>query len=49
VAHRTYFPPQIYIIENEGRTRAAQSDSLGRLTWLNGDVMCTSKSVGCET
>ena len=49
VAHRTYFPPQIYIIENEGRTRAAQSDSLGRLEWLNGDVMCTSKSVGCET
>ena len=46
VAHRTYFPPQIYIIENEGRTRAAQSDALGRLTWLNGDVMCTSKSVG---
>ena len=46
VAHRTYFPPQIYIIENEGRTRAAQSDSLGRLTWLNGDVMCTSSGVG---
>jgi hypothetical protein len=46
MAHRSYFPPAIYIIENEGRTRAAQSDSLGRLTWLNGDVMCTSKSVG---
>ena len=46
VAHRTYYPPQIYIIENEGRTRAAQSDSLGRLTWLNGDVMCTSSGVG---
>lgn len=49
MAHRSYFPPQIYIIENEGRARVAQSDSLGRLTWLNGDVMYTSKNVGCET
>ena len=46
VAHRSYFPPAIYIIENEGRARVAQSDSLGRLTWLNGDVMCTSSGVG---
>lgn len=48
-ASRSYFPPQIYIIENEGRARVAHSDSLGRLTWMNGDVMCTSRGVGCET
>lgn len=48
-ASRSYFPPKIYIIENEGRARVAHSDSLGRLTWMNGDVMCTSKGVGCET
>jgi len=47
-ASRSYFPPQIYIIENEGRARVAHSDSLGRLTWMNGDVMCTLKGVGCE-
>jgi hypothetical protein len=47
-ASRSYFPPQIYIIENEGRARVAHSDSLGRLTWMNGDVLCTSKGVGCE-
>jgi hypothetical protein len=45
-AHRSYFPPQIYIIENEGRARVAHSDSLGRLTWMCGDVMCTPGVVG---
>lgn len=45
-ASRSFFPPSIYIIENEGRMRVAQSDSLGRLTWINGDVMCTTSGVG---
>ena len=43
-ASRSYFPPQIYIIENEGRARAAHSDSLGRLTWMNGDVLSTKNT-----
>lgn len=40
---RSYFPPQIYIIENEGRARVAQSDSLGRISWIDGDVYSTRK------
>jgi len=39
---RMYIPPQIYIIENEGRIRVARSDSCGQITWLEGDVLCTS-------
>lgn len=39
---RSYYPPQVYIIENEGRVRVAQSDSLGKLSWIEGDVLMTS-------
>lgn len=41
MGYRAYFPPQVYIIENEGRARIAQSDALGRLSWINGNVMIT--------
>jgi hypothetical protein len=37
--HSYYYPPTVYIIENEGRMMIAQSDSMGRLSWINGDVM----------
>jgi hypothetical protein len=37
--HPYYYPPTVYIIENEGRMMIAQSDSMGRLSWINGDVM----------
>lgn len=42
-SERSYFPSQIYVIENEGRARVATSDSLGRLSWISGDVLTTKK------
>lgn len=43
VTHPYYYPPTVYIIENEGRMMIAQSDSMGRLSWINGDVMISEK------
>ena len=37
-----YYPPQIYLIENEGRVRVAHSCSMGKITLVNGEVL-TSK------
>ena len=41
--HPYYYPPTVYIIENEGRMMIAQSDSMGRLSWINGDVMISER------
>ena len=40
-----YFPPTVYLIENEGRMMVARSDSMGRISWIDGNVMI-SKAEG---
>jgi hypothetical protein len=38
-----YYPATAYLIENAGRIMIVQNDSMGRLSWINGDVMCSGK------
>lgn len=34
-----YYPSTVYLIENGGRVMVARSDSMGRISWIDGEVM----------
>ncbi|NBW06394.1 MAG: hypothetical protein EBR82_00020 [Caulobacteraceae bacterium] len=43
--HQPYYEPQVFLIENGGRVRVAQSTTSGGIFWIEGEVLLTPGSI----
>jgi hypothetical protein len=43
--YRSHYEPQVFLIENEGRVRVAQSTTSGEIFWIDGEVLLTPGSI----
>ncbi|NBT36312.1 MAG: hypothetical protein EBT03_12405 [Betaproteobacteria bacterium] len=46
--YRSHYEPQVFLIENEGRVRVAQSKTNGDVVWVDGEVLHSGGVTRCD-